>query len=119
MEMNTRLQVEHPVTEAVTGIDLVEWQLRVAAGEPCRCGRIRSARWPRLRGAALRRGCARRLPARDGAAGASALSPGVRADTGVRTGDAISPWYDPMIAKIVTHGPHAGGGAERSGPRAG
>lgn len=106
MEMNTRLQVEHPVTEAITGIDLVEWQLRVAAGEPL----------PRRQDQLSIDGHAfeARLYAEDVPAGFLpatgtvahlAFSPDVRAETGVRTGDTISPWYDPMIAKLVTHGP--------------
>jgi 3-methylcrotonyl-CoA carboxylase alpha subunit len=106
MEMNTRLQVEHPVTEAITGIDLVEWQLRVAAGEPLPLRQEQIA----LTGHAFEA----RLYAEDVPAGFLpatgriahlAFPPGVRADTGVRTGDAISPWYDPMIAKIIVHGP--------------
>jgi len=106
MEMNTRLQVEHPVTEAITGVDLVEWQLRVAAGEPL------PARQQDLRitGHAFEA----RLYAEDVPAGFLpatgtlthlAFPPGARADTGVRAGDAISPWYDPMIAKLTVHGP--------------
>jgi len=106
MEMNTRLQVEHPVTEAITGIDLVEWQLRVAAGEPL------PARQEDLtiRGHAFEA----RLYAEDVPAGFLpatgrlyhlAFPQGARIDTGVRSGDAISPWYDPMIAKVITHGP--------------
>ncbi|MFO1175650.1 MAG: biotin carboxylase N-terminal domain-containing protein [Paracoccaceae bacterium] len=106
MEMNTRLQVEHPVTEAITGVDLVEWQLRVASGEPL------PARQDDLRitGHAFEA----RLYAEDVAAGFLpatgrldhlAFPPGARIETGVRPGDVISPWYDPMIAKIVTHGP--------------
>jgi 3-methylcrotonyl-CoA carboxylase alpha subunit len=122
MEMNTRLQVEHPVTEAITGLDLVEWQLRVAAGEPLplkqdelkiaghaiearicaenpeanflpATGTLRTLRWPEH--VAFRRNAdAERLhePAP------------VRVDAGVREGDAISPHYDSMIAKLIVWG---------------
>ncbi|WP_137130809.1 acetyl/propionyl/methylcrotonyl-CoA carboxylase subunit alpha [Rhizobium sp. FY34] len=106
MEMNTRLQVEHPVTEAVTGLDLVEWQLRVASGEPLPLRQEEI----RLTGHAFEV----RLYAEDVAAGFLpatgrlahlAFPDHCRADTGVQSGDEISPWYDPMIAKIITHGP--------------
>jgi 3-methylcrotonyl-CoA carboxylase alpha subunit len=109
MEMNTRLQVEHPVTEAITGLDLVELQFKVAAGEPLpfrqgdlaltghavearlyaedpdheflpQAGRLRRLSWP------------------EG-------SPGLRIDTGVEQGDVITPHYDPMIAKLIVHAP--------------
>ncbi|MFN4057142.1 MAG: acetyl/propionyl/methylcrotonyl-CoA carboxylase subunit alpha [Roseinatronobacter sp.] len=106
MEMNTRLQVEHPVTEAITGIDLVEWQLRVAAGEALP---LRQEQIP-LQGHAFEA----RLYAEDVPAGFLPATgtlqhlrfpATVRIDTGVRAGDTISPWYDPMIAKVITHGP--------------
>ena len=106
MEMNTRLQVEHPVTEAVTGIDLVEWQLRVAAGEPLP---MTQAEIP-LKGHAFEA----RLYAEDvpkgflpatGTLDHLAFPDGARIDSGVRSGDTISPFYDPMIAKVITHGP--------------
>ncbi|TCM78642.1 biotin carboxylase N-terminal domain-containing protein [Rhodovulum steppense] len=106
MEMNTRLQVEHPVTEAITGLDLVEWQLRVAAGEglPLRQDDI-----PLTGHAFEARLYAEDVPAgflpATGTLAHLAFPPGLRADTGVRTGDRISPFYDPMIAKIVVHGP--------------
>ncbi|HEY1226398.1 MAG TPA: biotin/lipoyl-containing protein, partial [Ramlibacter sp.] len=120
MEMNTRLQVEHPVTEAITGLDLVEWQLRVAAGEPLplkqdqlqirghaiearicaespdnnflpATGRLDVARWPA------------HVAFRRSAEGEGESAP-VRIDAGVRQGDAISPFYDSMIAKLIVHG---------------
>ncbi|MDP4031965.1 MAG: biotin carboxylase N-terminal domain-containing protein [Pseudorhodobacter sp.] len=106
MEMNTRLQVEHPVTEAITGVDLVEWQLRVAAGEPLPLRQDQLA----ITGHAFEA----RLYAEDVAAGFLPATgrldhlvfpAGVRADTGVRPGDVISPWYDPMVAKIIVQGP--------------
>ncbi|WP_375228103.1 acetyl/propionyl/methylcrotonyl-CoA carboxylase subunit alpha [Roseobacter sp. S98] len=106
MEMNTRLQVEHPVTEAVTGVDLVEWQLRVASGEPLPARQEDLS----LTGHAFEA----RLYAEDVPAGFLpatgtlehlSFPPGVRADSGVRSGDVISPWYDPMIAKLIVHGP--------------
>ena len=106
MEMNTRLQVEHPVTEEITGQDLVEWQLRVASGEPLPMtpGRAGDQR-PGDRGAALCRGPGQGLPAERRAARAfrSAATDG-RIDTGVEEGDAISPFYDPMIAKLIARG---------------
>jgi len=112
MEMNTRLQVEHPVTEAITGLDLVEWQLRVAAGEPLPLQQERL----QIKGHAIEaRICAENpdkhfLPA-TGTLQTYALpdcsefsvSP-VRVDSGVREGDTISPFYDSMVAKLIVHG---------------
>ena len=90
--MNTRLQVEHPVTELVYGVDLVEQQLRVAAGEPLALEQddARAAR-PRGRGAPVRRGSRGRLPARDRhrARLPRAGGPGVRVDSGIRAGSVI------------------------------
>jgi geranyl-CoA carboxylase alpha subunit len=105
MEMNTRLQVEHPVTEAVTGIDLVEWQLRVAMGE--RFTRQQSD--IHFRGHAIEARLCAEDPARDflPQAGRVALwqpAEGVRADHALESGAEISPFYDPMIAKIIAHG---------------
>jgi len=106
MEMNTRLQVEHPVTEAVTGLDLVEWQLRVAAGEALPCGQADVA----LAGHAIEvRLCAEDpdngfLPQ----AGTLALwqpSSAVRTEHALESGAAIPPFYDSMIAKLISHAP--------------
>jgi 3-methylcrotonyl-CoA carboxylase alpha subunit len=105
MEMNTRLQVEHPVTEAITGQDLVEWQLRVAVGEtlPLSQGDIAisgHAFEARLYAEDPTNGF---LPA-TGTLHHLAFDQNARNDAGVRSGDAITPFYDPMIAKVITHG---------------
>ena len=104
MEMNTRLQVEHPVTEAITGQDLVEWQLRVASGEPL----------PRAQDALAIDGWAMeaRIYAENPATGflpstgrldRLRFPAGVRIDSGVEEGGEVSPFYDPMIAKLIVH----------------
>jgi 3-methylcrotonyl-CoA carboxylase alpha subunit len=112
MEMNTRLQVEHPVTEAITGLDLVEWQLRVASGQPLPMSQDQIP----MRGHAIEaRICAENpdkqfLPATGvlqvytkPQATSFAVGP-IRIDDGVREGDAISPFYDSMVAKLIVHG---------------
>ena len=133
MEMNTRLQVEHPVTELVTGTDLVEWQLRVADGEPLPLAQEEIA----IRGHSIEarlyaedpsRGFLPstgdlvhlRLPGSNAPSGAETgverLSPGadgIRVDTGVRTGDTVSMHYDPMIAKVIAWGPDRDDAADR------
>ena len=117
MEMNTRLQVEHPVTEAITGLDLVEWQLRVASGEPLPLQQSDL----RIHGHAIEaRICAEnpdnnflpatgtlqvyRKPVCSSFALPSDAHAGVRIDDGVREGDSISPFYDSMVAKLIVHG---------------
>jgi 3-methylcrotonyl-CoA carboxylase alpha subunit len=105
MEMNTRLQVEHPVTEEITGVDLVEWQLRVAAGEPLPLSQEELF----IDGWAMEA----RLYAEDPAKGflpsigrLDLFQPGFggRVDTGVEQGGEVSPFYDPMIAKLIARG---------------
>ncbi len=105
MEMNTRLQVEHPVTELITGLDLVEWQLRIANGEPL----------PVTQGGLTLNGHAfeARIYAEDVPAGFLpmtgsidylSMSPLARVDSGIREGDTITPWYDPIISKVIVWG---------------
>ncbi|MGZ4678904.1 MAG: acetyl/propionyl/methylcrotonyl-CoA carboxylase subunit alpha [Ilumatobacteraceae bacterium] len=112
LEMNTRLQVEHPVTEMVTGLDLVELQLAIAGGEPL----PQEALHPRIHGHAIEV----RLCAEDPANGYMPSSgtfrriefpaiEGVRIDSGVASGSVISPFYDSMIAKVIAHAPTRAG----------
>ncbi|CAB3798287.1 Acetyl-/propionyl-coenzyme A carboxylase alpha chain [Paraburkholderia caffeinitolerans] len=121
MEMNTRLQVEHPVTEMVTGLDLVEWQLRVASGDPLPLEQSQLT----VTGHALEARIYAENPARGflpstgtlkhlrmpagvefsiGNGGDGGERASVRIDSGVREGDTITPFYDPMIAKLIVHG---------------
>ncbi|MFB0873187.1 MULTISPECIES: biotin carboxylase N-terminal domain-containing protein [unclassified Sphingobium] len=119
MEMNTRLQVEHPVTEEITGVDLVEWQIRVASGDPIPKTQDQLS----INGHAMEA----RLYAEDPAKGflpsigrldtfdLESDAPGLRIDTGVEQGAEISPFYDPMIAKVIAHGANRDEARERLG----
>jgi 3-methylcrotonyl-CoA carboxylase alpha subunit len=111
MEMNTRLQVEHPVTEAVTGLDLVEWQLRIASGEPLPLTQAQV----KVHGHAIEARICAETPDNDFLPAIGLLHvlqtppasrfhvSDVRWDSGVRQGDSISPYYDSMIAKLIVH----------------
>jgi 3-methylcrotonyl-CoA carboxylase alpha subunit len=114
IEMNTRLQVEHPVTEAITGLDLVEWQFRIAAGEklPLRQNEIR------FEGHAIEA----RVYAEDpehgflpstGTIVALEFPDAIRVDSGIEAGGEVSPFYDPMIAKLIAHAPTREGALDR------
>jgi len=106
--MNTRLQVEHPVTEEVTGLDLVEWQFRVAAGEPLPLSQSEI----RLRGHAIEARLCTEDPARDFRPSAGRIvhfepaeAEALRIESGVETGSEVPPFYDSMVAKLIASGP--------------
>ena len=106
LEMNTRLQVEHPVTEMVTGLDLVEWQLRIAAGEALPWSQEQLSQ----RGHAIECRVYAEDPANNflpdtGSVLLAAEPSGVRVDAGVKTGDEVTIHYDPMISKVIVHAP--------------
>jgi len=117
MEMNTRLQVEHPVTEMISGVDLVEWQLRVAAGEPL----PKTQGQLQIAGHAIEARIYAEDPERGFLPSTGTLvhlappqeSASVRVDTGVEQGDAITPFYDPMIAKLIVHASDRSGALAR------
>jgi acetyl-CoA carboxylase biotin carboxylase subunit len=114
LEMNTRIQVEHPVTELVTGVDLVQWQLRIASGEALTLGEIEPKGW------AIE--C--RITSEDAAGGFLPSTgrinylrvpsgPGVRWDSGIETGSEVGLLYDPMLAKLIVWGPTRDAAVER------
>jgi geranyl-CoA carboxylase alpha subunit len=110
MEMNTRLQVEHPVTEAVTGIDLVQWQLRIAGGEPLALAQDEALARFESGGHAIEVRLCAEEPAADfmpraGRIAHFAAPPGVRFDHALTDGLTISPFYDSMLGKLIAHGP--------------
>ena len=117
MEMNTRLQVEHPVTEEVTGLDLVEWQLRVAAGEPLPLDQDQIY----CDGHAVEVRLYAEDPAQDYRPSVGDVThfdgpfngEGARVDTGIAPGAAVTPYYDPMVAKLIAHGDTRGAALSR------
>jgi 3-methylcrotonyl-CoA carboxylase alpha subunit len=105
MEMNTRLQVEHPVTEAITGQDLVEWQLRIASGEPLPLNQDQLS----ITGWAMEARLYAENPSNNflpstGRVDHLRLPDMLRIDSGVEQGDQVTPHYDPMLAKLISHG---------------
>ena len=114
MEMNTRLQVEHPVTEMITGLDLVEWQLRIAAGDAVPLSQEEIS----FKGHAIEARIYAEDPARDflpatGRVLHLKFPDNARVDAGVAAGGEITPWYDPMIAKLIVHGADRGAALAR------
>ncbi len=108
IEMNTRLQVEHPVTEQITGIDIVQWQIRIAAGEQLP---FKQSEIP-LNGHAIEARLTAEIPEHDFTPSTGRLSewtppggPGVRVDSHLYTGYSVPPYYDPLLAKIIVHAP--------------
>jgi len=114
MEMNTRLQVEHPVTEAITGLDLVEWQLRVAAGEPLplRQDQIAIDGWAMEARLYAENPTTGFLPS-TGPLERLRFPAGLRIECGVAEGGEVTPFYDPMIAKLIAHAGDRPGAASR------
>ena len=120
MEMNTRLQVEHPVTEAITGQDLVEWQLRIASGEPLPLQQDQLA----IHGWAMEARLYAETPANGflpsiGRLEHLRLPDTLRVDSGVQQGDEVTPHYDPMLAKLISHGTGRQEAARKLGEAAG
>jgi acetyl/propionyl-CoA carboxylase alpha subunit len=114
MEMNTRLQVEHPVTECITGVDLVEWQLRVASGERLPKAQHELA----IEGHAMEARLYAENPETGFLPSTGPLThfrmpEGIRVDAGVERGGAVTPFYDPMIAKLIVHAPSRGAAAAK------
>lgn len=114
MEMNTRLQVEHPVTEAITGIDLVEWQLRVANDEPLpkRQEELHINGWAMEARLYAENPTTGFLPS-TGPLDRLYLPQDIRVDSGVEEGGEVSSFYDPMIAKLIVHAPHRTDAAQK------